>query len=135
MLRIYFLQYWFNMSDPGVEEALYESRSMCCFAGIALGREPVPDEGTILNFRHLMEKNALGEPPFQAVGEDFQERDLRIASGTIVDATIISAPSTTKNKDSTLELEMRSTRKGRQWYFGMKGHIGVDSKSKQIHSV
>ena len=135
MLRIYFLQHWFNLSDPGAEEALYESRSMCRFAGIDLGREPVPDESTILGFRHLLERHQLGEALFQAVGEYLQAQGLRIASGTIVDASIISAPSSTRNKDKTRDPEMRSTRKGNQWYFGMKAHIGVDSKLKQIHSV
>ena len=115
MLRIYFLQHWFNLSDPGAEEALYESRSMCRFVGIDLGREPVPDETTILNFRHLLEQHDLGESLFQAVGEYLQERGLRIASGTIVDASIISAPSSTRNKAKARDPEMRSTRKGRQW--------------------
>ena len=118
MLRIYFLQYWFNLSNPGAEETLYESRSMCRFVGIDLGRGPVPDETTILNFRHLLEQHALGEALFQAVGEYLQERGLRIVSGTIVDATIISAPSSTKNKAKARDPEMHSTRKGRQWYFG-----------------
>ena len=135
MLRIYFIQHWFNLSDPGAEEALYESRSMCRFAGIDLGREPVPDESTILNFRHLLERHELGEPLFQAIGEYLQGRGLRIASGTIVDASIISAPSSTKNKDKARDPQMHQTKKGNQWYFGMKAHIGVDSKSKQIHSV
>jgi len=135
MLRIYFLQHWFNLSDPGAEEALYESRSMCRFAGIDLGREPVPDESTILNFRHLLEQHQLGKALFQAVGEYLQERGLKIASGTIVDATIINAPSSTKNQDKARDPEMHQTRKGNQWYFGMKAHIGVDSKSKQIHSL
>jgi IS5 family transposase len=135
MLRIYFLQHWFNLSDPGAEEALYESRSMCRFAGIDLGREPVPDESTILGFRHLLERHQLGEALFQAVGAYLQAQGLRIASGTIVDASIISAPSSTKNQDKARDPEMHSTRKGKQWYFGMKAHIGVDSKIKQIHSV
>jgi len=135
MLRIYFLQHWFNLSDPGAEEALYESRSMCRFAGIDLGREPVPDESTILNFRHLLEQHQLGEGLFQAVGAYLQAQGLRIASGTIVDASIISAPSSTKNRDKARDPEMRQTKKGNQWYFGMKAHIGVDSKLKQIHSV
>jgi IS5 family transposase len=135
MLRIYFLQHWFNLSDPGAEEALYESRSMCRFAGIDLGREPVPDESTILGFRHLLERHQLGEALFQAVGEYLQAQGLRIASGTIVDASIISAPSSTKNKGKARDPEMRQTKKGNQWYFGMKAHIGVDSRSKQIHSV
>jgi IS5 family transposase len=135
MLRIYFLQHWFNLSDPGAEEALYESRSMCRFAGIDLGREPVPDESTILNFRHLLERHAVGEPVSQAVGEYLQEQGLRIASGTIVDASIISAPSSTKNKDKARDPEMHQTKEGNQWYFGMKAHVGVDSKTRQIHSV
>ena len=126
MLRIYFLQHWFNLSDPGAEEALH---------GIDLGREPVPDESTILNFRHLLEQHALGESLFQTVGAYLQAQGLRIASGTIVDASIISAPSSTKNQDKARDPEMHSTRKGKQWYFGMKAHIGVDSKIKQIHSV
>jgi len=135
MLRIYLLQHWFNLSDPGAEEAMYESRSMCRFVGIDLGWEPVPDETTILNFRHLLEQHGLGERLFQAVSEYLQDRGLRIANGTIVDASIISAPSSTKNRDKARDPEMRSTRKGKQYYFGMKAHIGVDSKSKQIHSV
>jgi IS5 family transposase len=135
MLRIYFLQHWFNLSDPGAEEALYESRSMCRFAGIDLGREPVPDESTILNFRHLLERHELGDQIFQAVGEYLQAQGMKVASGTIVDATIISAPSSTKNQDKARDPEMHQTKKGNQWYFGMKAHIGVDSKTKQIHSV
>jgi len=135
MLRIYFLQQWFNLSDPGAEEALYESRSMCRFAGIDLGREPVPDESTILNFRHLLERHELGDQMFQAVGEYLQAQGMKVANGTIVDATIISAPSSTKNKDKARDPEMHQTKKGNQWYFGMKAHIGVDSKTKQIHAV
>lgn len=135
MLRIYFLQHWFNLSDPGAEEALYESRSMCRFVGIDLGREPVPDESTILKFRHLLERHELGEPLFQVVGDYLQEQGLSIASGTIVDASIIDAPSSTKNKDKARDPEMHQTKKGNQWYFGMKAHIGVDSKTKIIHSV
>ena len=135
MLRIYFLQHWFNLSDPGAEESLYESRSMCRFAGIDLGREPVPDESTILQFRHLLERHELGNRLFEAVGEYLQEQGLRIASGTIVDASIISAPSSTRNKDKARDPEMHQTKKGNQWYFGMKAHIGVDSKTRQIHSV
>ena len=135
MLRIYFLQHWFNLSDPAAEEALYDSRSMCRFVGIDLGREPVPDESTTLGFRHLLEQHELGEALFQAVGEYLQAQGMRIASGTIVDASIITAPSSTKNQDKARDPEMHSTRKGKQWYFGMKAHIGVDSKTKQIHSV
>ncbi|MEW8492455.1 MAG: IS5 family transposase [Candidatus Thiodiazotropha taylori] len=135
MLRIYFLQHWFNLSDPGAEEALYESRSMCRFIGIDLGHEPVPDETTILNFRHLLKKHKLDDQLFHAVGEYLQSRGIKVASGTIVDASIINALSSTKNKDKQRDPEMHQTKKGNQWYFGMKAHIGVDSKTKIIHSV
>lgn len=119
MLRIYFLQHWFNLSDPGAEEALYESRSMCRFAGIDLGREPVPDESTLLNFRHLLERHELGEALFQAVGEYLQERGLRIASGTIVDASIISAPSSTRNKDKARNRTKSKVRAKVEHVFGV----------------
>lgn len=135
MLRIYFLQHWFNLSDPGAEEALYESRSMCRFVGIDLGREPVPDETTILNFRHLLERHNLGSQLFESVGDYLQAQGMKIASGSIVDASIINAPSSTKNKKKSRDPDMHQTKKGNQWYFGMKAHIGVDSKTKIIHSV
>lgn len=135
MLRIYFLQHWFNLSDPGAEEALYDSRAMRCFVGIDLGNEPVPDETTICKFRHLMERHNLGDQLFQLVNEYLQENGLKVGRGTIVDATIITAPSSTKNQDKARDPDMHSTRKGNQWYFGMKAHIGMDSKSKLIHSV
>ena len=135
MLRIHFLQHWFNLSDPGVEEALYDSRAMRRFVGIDLGREPAPDETTICKFRHLLEVNGLGEAIFQAVGEHLKSRGLRVSGGTIVDATIINAPSSTKNRDKRRDPEMHQTRKGNQWYFGMKAHIGVDTDTKLIHSV
>jgi IS5 family transposase len=135
MLRIYFLQHWFNLSDPGAEEALYESRSMCRFVGIDLGREPVPDETTILNFRHLLERHELGDQLFHSVGDYLQAQGMKIANGTIVDASIINAPSSTKNKEKSRDPQMHQTKKGNQWYFGMKAHIGVDSKTKIIHSV
>ena len=135
MLRIYFLQHWFTLSDPGAEEALYDSRAMRCFAGIDLGNEPVPDETTICKFRHLMERHNLGDQLFHLVNDYLQENGLKVGRGTIVDATIINAPSSTKNRDNARDPDMHSTRKGNQWYFGMKAHIGVDSKSKLIHSV
>lgn len=135
MLRIHFLQHWFNLSDPAAEEALYDSRAMRRFAGIDLGNEPVPDETTICKFRHLLEKHDLGAQLFALIGDHLEEAGLKVRSGTIVDATIIDAPSSTKNKDKARDPEMHQTKKGNQWYFGMKGHIGVDSKSKQIHSV
>ena len=135
MLRIHFLQHWFNLSDPAVEEALYDSRAMRRFVGIDLGREPVPDETTVCNFRHLLEAHNLGDRLFALIGDYLQENGLQVSTGTIVDATIIDAPSSTKNKDKARDPEMHQTKKGNQWYFGMKAHIGVDSQSKLIHSV
>jgi len=135
MLRIHFLQHWFELSDPGAEEALYDSRAMRRFVGIDLGREPVPDETTICKFRHLMEKYNLGDELFRIVNVYLEENGMKVSRGTIVDATIINAPSSTKNKDKQRDPEMHQTRKGNQWYFGMKAHIGVDSRSKMIHSV
>jgi IS5 family transposase len=135
MLRIYFLQNWFNLSDPAVEEALYDVISMREFVGIDLGREPAPDETTILRFRHLLEKHGLGKRLFEEVVQHLRDQGLKLSTGTIVDATIISAPSSTKNKTGERDPEMRQTRKGNQWYFGMKAHIGTDSKTKLIHSV
>jgi IS5 family transposase len=135
MLRIYFLQHWFNLSDPAVEEALYDSSAMRAFVGIDLGREPVPDETTVCKFRHLLESHELGRGLFEQVARHLQARGLKVASGTIVDATIINAPSSTKNQSGERDPEMKQTKKGNQWYFGMKAHIGVDSKTKLIHSV
>ncbi len=135
MLRIHFLQHWFNLSDPAVEETLYDSRAMRRFVGIDLGREPAPDETTVCNFRHLLEAHNLGDELFVLINTYLQENGLKISTGTIVDATMITAPSSTKNKAGQRDPEMHQTRKGNQWYFGMKGHIGVDSQTKLIHSV
>lgn len=135
MLRIHFIQHWFNLSDPAAEESLYDSRSLRHFVGIDLGREPVPDETTICKFRHMMEKHNLGDQLFHLVNQYLQENGLKVSRGTIVDASIISAPSSTKNKNKERDPEMHQTRKGNQWYFGMKAHIGVDSRTKLIHSV
>lgn len=135
MLRIHFLQHWFNLSDPAVEEALYDSRALRQFVGIDLGREPVPDETTVCKFRHLMEQHNLGDQLFHLVNRFLQENGLKVSRGTIVDASIIHAPSSTKNKKKQRDPEMHQTRKGNQWYFGMKAHIGVDSHTKLIHSV
>lgn len=135
MLRIHFLQHWFNLSDPAMEEALYDSRAMRRFVGIDLGEAPVPDETTILKFRHLLEAHNLGERLFELIAEYLQANGLKISTGTIVDATIIQAPSSTKNRDNSRDPEMHPTKKGNQWYFGMKAHIGVDSKTKLIHAV
>ena len=135
MLRIYFLQQWFNLSDPTVEESLYESASMRQFVGIDLGAEPVPDETTICRFRHLLEKHKLGGEMLDTVNHHLGERGIKIATGTIVDATILHAPSSTKNKAGARDPEMPQTKKGNQGYFGIKAHVGVDSKSKLVHSV
>jgi len=135
MLRIYFLQQWFNLSDPAVEEALYDSVVMRDFVGIDLGREPVPDETTVCKFRHLLEEHALGGEMLETVNLYLQSRGVRITTGTIVDATIIHAPSSTKNREGQRDPEMHQTKKGQQWYFGMKAHVGVDSKTKMIHRV
>lgn len=135
MLRIHFLQHWFNLSDPAVEEALYDSRAMRRFVGIDLGREPVPDETTVCKFRHLLEAHNLGDQLFASIARYLEDNGLKVSTGTIVDATIIDAPSSTKNKDKKRDPEMHQTKKGNQWYFGMKAHIGTDSRTKLIHSV
>jgi IS5 family transposase len=135
MLRIYFLQLWFNLSDPAVEEELYDSAAMRKFVGIDLGVEGAPDETTICKFRHLLERNKLGKTLLRAVNEHLHRNGIKISNGTIVDATIIGAPSSTKNKDGKRDPEMHQTAKGREWYFGMKAHVGVDSKTKLIHTI
>ena len=135
MLRIHFIQHWFNLADLACEEALYDSASLRSFAGIDLGREPVPDSTTITKFRKLLNENKLGEALFAKVGQELQARGFKVNTGTIVDATIIGAPSSTKNADKARDPEMHQTRKGQQWYFGMKLHIGVDSQSGLAHSA
>jgi IS5 family transposase len=135
MLRIYFLQLWFNLSDPAVEEELYDSVAMRSFVGIDLGIEGVPDETTVCKFRHLLERNKLGKVLLTAVNEHLHRSGVKIAKGTIVDATIIGAPSSTKNQEGKRDPEMHQTAKGQQWYFGMKAHVGVDSHTKLIHTV
>jgi transposase, IS5 family len=135
MLRIYFLQQWFNLSDPALEEALYDSLAMRSFVGIDLGREPVPDETTVCKFRHLLEKHEIGRQLFEQVHVHLEKQGIKVSRGTIVDATIISAPSSTKNAAGERDPDMHQTKKGKQWYFGMKAHIGVDSKTKVIHAV
>ena len=135
MLRIHFIQHWFNLADLACEEALYDSASLRRFVGIDLGREPVPDATTLLKFRRLLNNNKLGGALFAQVGQELQARGFKVNTGTIVDATIIGAPSSTKNADKTRDPEMHQTRKGKQWYFGMKLHIGVDSQSGLTHSA
>jgi IS5 family transposase len=135
MLRMYFVQHWFNLADAACEDALLDSTALRRFVGIDLGRERVPDATTLLKFRRLLEKHKLGEALFAKLGEVLQAHGLKVGTGTIVDATIIGAPSSTKNAERQRDPEMHQTRKGRQWYFGMKLHIGVDSKTGLAHSA
>lgn len=135
MLRIHFIQHWFNLADFACEEALYDIASLRHFAGIDLGREAVPDATTLLKFRRLLEKHNLNEQLFAEVGRILQDSGMTLKTGTIVDATIIAAPSSTKNAEKKRDPEMHQTRKGQQWYFGMKLHIGVDSQSGLAHSA
>lgn len=135
MLRMYFVQHWFNLADVACEDALLDSTALRRFVGIDLGRERVPDATTLLKFRRLLEKHKLGEALFAKVGEVLQASGLKVGVGTIVDATIIGAPSSTKNASKQRDPEMHQTRKGQQWFFGMKLHIGVDSKTGLAHSA
>ena len=135
MLRMYFVQHWFNLADEACEDALLDSTALRRFVGIDLGRERVPDATTLLKFRRLLEKHDLGAALFAKVGEVLQAHGLKVGTGTIVDATIIGAPSSTKNAEGQRDPEMHQTRKGQQWYFGMKLHIGVDSKTGLAHSA
>ena len=135
MLRMYFVQHWFNLADEACEEALLDSTALRHFVGVDLGRERVPDGTTLLKFRRLLEKHQLGEKLFATVGQVLQARGLKVGTGTIVDATIIGAPSSTKNADKARDPEMHQTKKGQQWYFGMKLHIGVDSRTGLAHSA
>lgn len=134
MLRIYFLQIWFNLSDPGAEEALYDSESMRRFARIELSEDRVPDETTILNFRHLLEQHELTARMFERINRMLEKKGLLLRTGTIVDATIIAAPSSTKNSEGTRDPEMKQTRKGNNWHFGMKLHVGTDRRGI-VHTV
>uniref|UniRef100_UPI0039883FF3 IS5 family transposase n=1 Tax=Pectobacterium cacticida TaxID=69221 RepID=UPI0039883FF3 len=133
MLRVHLLQNWFGYSDPAMEEALYETTILRQFAGLNLER--IPDETTILNFRRLLEKHELAAGILTVINGYLGERGLSLRQGTIVDATLIHAPSSTKNKDGKRDPEMHQTKKGKQYYFGMKAHIGVDDESGLVHSV
>jgi transposase, IS5 family len=135
MLRIYCLQQWYGLSDPGAEEALYDSESMRRFVGLELGEDAIPDETTILNFRHLLEQHNLTGAVFEAVKAYLTEQGLLLAGGSIVDATIIHAPPSTKNQAKQRDPEMSSTKKGNTWHFGMKAHISVDAHSGLVHTV
>jgi IS5 family transposase len=135
MLRVYFLQQWYNLSDPAAEEALYDSETMRRFVGIEHGQDTIPDESTICLFRHLLEKHRLPDRIFGEVKALLTERGLLMSAGTIVDATIINAPCSTKNENKARDPQMHQTKKGNQWYFGMKAHTGVDKDSGLVHTV
>ena len=135
MLRIYFLQQWYGLADEALEDAIYDSQAMRHFTGIDLGAESVPDATTLLKFRHLLEKHALTQKIFEAVGALLSEKQLLMKKGTLVDATIIAAAPSTKNKAKERDPEMHQTKKGKQYYFGMKAHIGADMESGLVHSL
>jgi transposase, IS5 family len=135
MLRMYFLQQWYSLSDEGLEDAICDSQAMREFVGIDLAREQVPDATTLLKFRRLLEQHELTKAIFDEVGAHLQERGLLMREGTLVDATIIAAPPSTKNKAGARDPEMHQTKKGEQWHFGMKAHTGVDDQSGLVHSV
>ena len=135
MLRLYFLQQWYGLADEALEDALYDSQALRGFAGIDLSVATVPDATTVLNFRHWLEEHDLTRALFDEVGAMLEERGLLMRQGTIVDATIIAAPPSTKNKKKARDPEMHQTKKGNQWHFGMKAHIGVDVASGVVHTV
>jgi IS5 family transposase len=135
MLRMYLLANWFNLGDEACEDALYDIPAFRDFCGIDLGRERAPDATTLLNFRHLLEKHQLGAALFAKVGELLLANGMKLSGGTIVDATLITAPASIKNQEQSRDPEMHQSKKGNQWYFGMKVHIGADSRSGLVHSV
>lgn len=135
MFRIYCLQQWYNLSDPGAEDALYDSIAMRQFAGVRTDADVIPDETSILNFRRLLEKHKLTARLFSEISAYLSERGLFVGKGTMVDATIINAPSSTKNAKGKRDPQMHQTRKGKQWYFGMKVHTGTDTDSGLVHTV
>ena len=134
MLRVHCVQLFYNLSDPGMEDMLYEVESVRRFTGLRLSG-PLPDETTILNFRHLLEEHGLGTGLFEEINRHLESQGLRLQEGTIVDASIIAAPSSTKNRSKERDPEMHQTKKGNEWHFGMKVHIGVDSETGVVHSV
>jgi transposase, IS5 family len=135
MLRVYFLQQWYGLADEALEDALYDSQALQQFARIDLSAEGVPDATTLLNFRHLLETHDLCKGLFSAINADLTARGLLLREGTLVDATLIAAPPSTKNKEKKRDPEMHQTKKGNQWYFGMKAHIGADRDSKLVHTI
>ena len=135
MLRVYFLQQWYGLADEALEDARYDSQALPQFARIDLSAEGVPDATTLLNFRHLLETHDLCKGLFRAINADLTARGLWLREGTLVDATLIAAPPSTKNQDKQRDPEMHQTKKGNQWYFGMKAHIGADRDSQLVHTV
>jgi IS5 family transposase len=135
MLRMYLLQVWFSLSDEGVEDAIYDSYAMRRFMGLDFVVEQVPDATTLLHFRHLLEEHKLGEKLFESQNQIFEAAGWIMRGGSIVDATIIAAASSTKNATGERDPEMHQTKKGNQWYFGMKAHIGVDAGTGYVHSL
>ena len=135
LLRVYCLQQWYSLSDPAAEDALYEITSMRRFAQLSLSKGSIPDESTLLQFRHLLEKHNLTEALFGEVNTHLREKGLLLKQGTLVDASIIDAPSSTKNKERKRDPQMHQTRKGHQWYFGMKAPIGVNLDSGLVHRM
>jgi IS5 family transposase len=135
MLRVYFLQQWYGLADEALEDALYDSQALLGFARIALAAEGVPDATTLLKFRRLLETHDLCQGLFTAINADLTARGLLLREGTLVDATLIAAPSSTKNQEKKRDPEMHQTKKGNQWYFGMKAHMGADRDSKLVHTV
>lgn len=135
MLRIHFIQQWFNLSDPAMEEALYDMALFREFVGLDAGEDNLPDESTILRFRHLLETHNLSLQILATVNATLAAKGLLLKSGTVVDATLIAAPSSTKNSSGERDPEMHQTKKGNQWHFGMKAHIGVDADSGLVHTV
>ena len=135
MLRMYIAQQCFGLSDEGTEDALYDSQAVRAFVGIDLGRQAVPDATTLLKFRRLLEQHRLTEHVFAAINSHLAAKGLLLKEGTVVDATIIAAPSSTKNRDGRRDPEMHQTKKGKNWHFGLKAHIGVDADSGIIHTV
>ena len=135
MLRMYLIANWFNLADEACEDALYDIAAFRDFCRIDLGRERVPDATTLLNFRHLLEQHQIGAALFARIGELLQANGMKLCGGTIVDATLIAAPPSTKNREHSRDPQMHRSKKGKQWYFGMKLHIGVDSQSGLVHSA
>ncbi|MEO6563236.1 MAG: IS5 family transposase, partial [Nitrosospira sp.] len=135
MLRMYFIQQWYGLADVAVEDAIYDRQALRRFCGIDLAVASVPDSTTLMDFRHLLEKNALAQAMLQEVNALLKERGLLMSQGTLIDSTLIAAPSSTKNKPRTRDPEMHQAKKGNQWHFGMKAHIGVDAQSGLVHTI